>query len=49
MLLAVIPGLPALFAGRIRNPFFRARQSKLDSGFADKTGDGPGMTKRKSS
>jgi hypothetical protein len=41
----VIPGLPALSAGRTRNPALGLDTQKLDSGFiADETGDGPGMT-----
>ncbi|HEX5354306.1 MAG TPA: hypothetical protein VFW60_09515 [Rhodanobacteraceae bacterium] len=73
MLLAVIPWLPALFAGRTRlwnqedganigaadgpkgepqdaaSLSNQARPRVIPGSIADKTGDGPGMTKRKSS
>jgi len=49
MLLAVIPRAPALFAGRTGIHFFEPdNQNWIPASFADKAGDGPGMTKRKS-
>ncbi|MGH8116558.1 MAG: hypothetical protein ACREP0_10570 [Rhodanobacteraceae bacterium] len=42
----VIPGLPALFAGRTRNPAFTAGTEKswIPGSIVDEADDGPGMT-----